>query len=274
MDEAIRWIHEDQATPFCIYMNLQNSHIPYVVPPDFARRFSASAPDFTIGFNSFPPGKVEQVRDAYADSLAYVDHQIGRLVDSLKQSGRWDNTVLVITGDTGQAFYEHGFAAHANKLYDEVMRVPLIIRVPHLERRGTDRLAQHIDVPPTLLGVLGLPPHPSFQGHSLLDPPQSSDAAFLVVQSPLADQVAMVQGDHKLIYDVPTRRFHLYDLISDPCEHQDIASNQPQITRAMAVILRRWCQLQLDYYADSMAQREQFPPILQNPAISLFSSSN
>ncbi len=263
VNEALRWIEEDLERPFCMYINLQNSHIPYVVPPDFPRRFSKSAPDFTIGFNSFPPHKAEQVRDAYADSLAYVDHQVGRLVEFLKRTGQWDRTVLVISGDTGQAFFEHGFAAHANKLYNEVMRVPLIIHAPQLTSQKDDRLAQHVDVPPTVLALLNLPEHPSFQGHSLLDTPNIHDPVFLVAQSPLANQVAMVRGNFKLIFDVPTSRFHLYDLATDPEERQDVVQQQPEIAREMAVVLRRWCQLQLEYYADPVTQRDQFPPVLK-----------
>jgi arylsulfatase A-like enzyme len=263
IEEAIHWIEEDPAKPFCMYVNLQNSHIPYVVPPDVPRRFSQAAPDFTIGFNNFPKEKVDQVRNAYADSLDYVDSQIGRLVDFLQESGQWDKTILVISGDTGQAFYEHGFAAHANKLYDEVMRVPLIIHAPDLGPRKDESLAQHIDVPPTILDLLNLPSHPAFQGRSLLEPPNPLVPVFLVVQSPLAEQVAVVQGGYKLIYDLPTQRFHLYDLAVDPQERLDIASRQSEIVREMAVVLRKWCELQLNYYADVSAQNTQYPPVLE-----------
>ena len=259
----MRWIAQDRERPFCMYINLQNSHIPYVVPPDFPRRFSQAPPDFTIGFNQFPKHKVDQVRDAYSDSLAYVDHQIGRLVEFLKSSGQWDRTVLVITGDTGQAFNEHGFAAHANKLYDEVMRVPLIIHAPGLAAGRDQRLAQHVDVPPTVLELLRLPAHPSFQGRSLLGTPSPQSPAFLVVQSPLASQVAIVQGHLKLIFDVPTGRFHLYDLAVDPDERHDVAGRRPNTVGQLAPLLRRWCQLQLDYYADTAAQERQYPPVLE-----------
>src|SRR5690606_37043204 len=135
--------------------------------------------------------QVEPMRGRYRDSLAYVDEQIGRLVAGLEERGEWENTLLIISGDTGQAFMEHGFAGHANKLYDEVLRTPLIVRIPDHDPAVRTDLAHHLDVPPTVLDALGLPPHPSFQGRSLLAPPTPREV-YLVVQSPFAEQYSIV----------------------------------------------------------------------------------
>ncbi|MHC4948141.1 MAG: sulfatase, partial [Planctomycetota bacterium] len=170
IDEAIRWIDEAPDEPFFCYINLQNSHVPFVIPADFERRFSPPDTDVPIMLGWFPEDQVDLVRDVYADSLAYVDAQLARLVAHLERIGGWDRTLVVVTGDTGQAFYEHGFASHAGPLYDEVMHVPLVIRAPGLAATVDDRPVQHVDVPPTVLHLLGLPPHPSAQGVSLLDP--------------------------------------------------------------------------------------------------------
>ena len=121
--------------------------------------------------------------------------QVGRLFQYLKKKDKWQNTLVVITGDHGQAFYEHGFASHASAIYDEVMKVPLIIRAPGLEPGVDTRLAQHVDVAPSVLGLLGLPIHPSFQGIDLFHTsPNPNRSAYMVAQTPDAYQYGIVRA--------------------------------------------------------------------------------
>jgi arylsulfatase A-like enzyme len=261
--EAIDWIDSFNEEPFFLYLNLQNSHLPYVVPADFPRRFSPKEIGFTIRFGNIPRDKVEIAKDVYADSLAYVDAQIGRLLEHLRRRGVWDRTVVVITGDHGQAFYEHGFSAHAGEIYNEVMRVPLIIRAPDRRRGIDDRLAQHADVAPSILEVLGLPIHPSFQGRSLLtDKPDPNRSVYLVAQSPQAHQIGIVRGHHKLIYDAWQRRYLLYDLIADRSESKNLAYEKAPLVEELAKRLQTWRKLQIDYYADKALHSREYPPIL------------
>jgi len=261
--EAIRWIGEQSNQPFFMYINLQNSHFPYVTPSDFPRRFGPKEVDFPYSYNNYPPEKAHIVKDIYSDSLHYVDAQVGRLVDHLKQSGQWENTTLIITGDTGQAFMEHGFACHGNKLYNEVMRVPLIIRSPGCKPKSDARLASHLDVPPTVLQLLGLPLHPSFQGESLLAADVSKDRdLFLVVQAPLADQTAIVKSGFKLIADFRLGRFHLYDLVNDPNERRDVVGEHPDMTRQLANRMLQWRKAQINYYADKSLHQAVYPPMI------------
>ena len=169
VDEAIKWIDTVAGEPFFIHMNLQSSHLPYVVPDGFPRRFSPNEIDFAIMWGKFPVDKVDIVKGRYADSLYYEDTQLARLFQHLKSRGQWDNTVFVIGGDNGEAFYEHGFSAHASSLFNEVVKVPMIIRAPGLEPGLDNRPAMFLDAPPSVLELLGLPPHPGFQGISLFE---------------------------------------------------------------------------------------------------------
>src|SRR6185295_19716266 len=106
-----------------------------------------------------------------------------------------------VGGDNGEAFYEHGFAAHATWLYNEVMKVPMIIRAPGLEFSRDDRPAMFLDVPPTVLDLLGLPAHPGFQGTSLLQPrPNPARSVFMIAQTPVAHQSAIVRSGFKLLF--------------------------------------------------------------------------
>jgi len=263
VDEAMEWIDGLGDKPFFVGMTLQNSHLPYPVPPDFPRRFGPAKLDFTIRFAHFPKDKIQVVKDVYADSLAYVDFQIGRLFEYLRGKNKWENTVIVVTSDHGQAFYEHGFASHASEIFDEVMRVPLIIRAPDLKPGLDRRLAQHVDVAPTILGILGLPAHPSFQGADLLTAgAEPNHSAYLVAQTPLAYQYGIVRSGYKLIYDDREGRYSLFNLVTDPHEKLDLAISQPSLVKDLAKRLQTWRTLQIEYYADKRLHTLEYPPIL------------
>jgi arylsulfatase A-like enzyme len=265
VDEAIQWIDGLDNESFFIAMNFQNSHLPYPVPPEFPRRFGPAKLDFTIRFAYFPKDKIQVVKDVYADSLAYVDSQIARLFQHLKEKNRWENTLVVVTGDHGQAFYEHGFASHASAIFDEVMKVPLIIRAPGLKAGRDDRLAQHIDIAPSVLGLLALPIHPSFQGIDLFnaarDPKRS---VYMVAQTPDAYQYGIVRSGFKLIYDERQREYLLFNVAADPGENNDIAVSQPAMVKDLANRLNAWRKLQIDYYSNPALQTREYPPILRD----------
>jgi len=265
ISEAVKWIDEVKTKPFFMYVNLQNSHLPYRVPADFPHRFGPKELNFTIRFGYIPKDKIDVVKDTYADSLAYVDSQIARLFESLRQNELWDRTIVVLTGDHGQAFYEHGFAAHGGPISDEVMRVPLVIRAPGMAP-GLDRQpTQHVDVPPSVLDLLGLPPHPSFQGTDLFSSNVNPDRSiYMVVQTPSAYQYGIVRSNWKLIYDEWKENYLLYNLTSDPAEKIDLAAAQPEVLKDLARRLHTWRKLQIDYYADTSRQTREYPPILQD----------
>jgi arylsulfatase A-like enzyme len=260
---AIEWIESAKREPFFVALNFQSSHLPYIVPHDFPRRFGPEKLDFTIRFAHFPRDKIQVVKDIYADSLAYVDSQIARLFQYLKAHGMWDNTVIVLTGDHGQAFYEHGFASHASAIFNEVMKVPIIIRAPGLKPGIEDRLAQHVDIAPSIVGLLGSPVHPSFQGIDLLNSvPDPKRSVYMVAQTPLAYQYGIVRSGFKLIYDEHERRYSLYDLAADPGELADIAASQPELVEELSKRLQTWRTLQIEYYADKELHTREYPPIL------------
>jgi arylsulfatase A-like enzyme len=261
VSEAVKWIAAEQG-PFFMYMNFQSSHIPYVVPENHPVKFGPRELDFSIRLGRFPRDRVETVKQRYWDSLNYVDLQLGKLVEELKQQGKWDSTLLVVSGDTGQAFYEHGFCAHANQLYDEVMKVPLVVRYPGVEHEVSDLSLQHVDVPPMVLSLLRLPPHPGFQGNWEAAVSGPGMPRFLVTQTTLANQVGVVDGGWKLLYDLDFSTFHLYHLEQDPGERIDLSRDNPQQAVRLGSLLAEWVFSQLEYYQDPIRQSGEFPPRL------------
>jgi arylsulfatase A-like enzyme len=246
-------------------MNLQNSHAPYEVPADFPRRLGPDPKtlDFSVMFASFPPEKADQVKGLYSNSLAYVDWQIGRLVEHLERTGRWQDTLMVITGDTGQAFYEHGFAAHGSHIFDEVMRVPLIIRAPGHGARRLDRTAEHVDVLPTILHLLGLPPHPTCQGLNLLaEEFPEPRSAYILVQNGVFEEYGIIRGDWKLISFVRWNHEMLFNLAQDPGEQNNVLHAHPDVAGRLRRRLHTWRLEQLDYYGRKERYEAEYPPVL------------
>jgi arylsulfatase A-like enzyme len=262
--EAIRWVDTlNDNEPFFMYLNFQNSHVPYVVPDEFPRRFSPPRLDFTIRFGHIPEDKITAAKDVYADSLAYVDSQISRLIKYLQKKGLWERTLVVVTGDHGQAFYEHGFTSHAGAIFNEVMKVPLIIRAPGLKPGLDERPAQHVDILPSILDLLALPSHPSCQGISLFDPnPNPNRSIYMLAQTPLAHQYGIVRSRFKLVYDEERRQYSLYDLAADPTEKNDLAASRSTLVQELAIRLQTWRKLQIDYYADRSLYSREYPPIV------------
>jgi len=262
--EALKWIDADAGAPFFLYLNLQNSHLPYEVPPEFPRRFSPKELDFKISIGWFPQEKAAIVKDVYSDSLAYVDAQLDRLLRRLKERGEWDRTVVVVSGDHGEAFYEHGSAAHANGVFQEVIHVPLVVRAPGLEARRDGRPAHLLDVAPGVFELLGLPVHPSFQGESLFAPATREDRArFVMSDTPWSTQLGVVRSGYKLIWDGHTGSTTLYDLRRDPGEKSDASGTRPEIASDLKGRLVGWRRAQLEYYDNPLRQACEYPPVLR-----------
>jgi arylsulfatase A-like enzyme len=265
---AMQWLDTVGTTPFFLHMNLQSSHVPYVVPDDFLRPFGPKTLDFTIMWGKFPRDKIQVVKDRYADSLFYEDTQIARLFDHLRSRGLWEHTLVIIGGDNGEAFYEHGFASHATALFNEVVKVPMIIRVPGLPPGERARPAMFLDIPPSILDLLGLPPHPGFQGISLFaDPPNPARSIFMIAQTPVVYETAIVRSGFKLLFaersgSTYLGRYLLFDLTNDPGEQTDIASSRPGLLDDLSRRLQLWRGEQLAYYSDPSRQAREYPPVL------------
>lgn len=263
IDEAIRWIGDAGQPPFFTYINLQNTHVPYPIPASAPAPFAARERDFSIRFNLFPADSVEKVRGIYRNALHYVDVQIGRLVAHLRATGQLDRTILMVMGDHGQAFLEHGFGAHGNELYEELLRTPLIVHAPGLTPELRRGLAHHVDVASTVLGLLGLPPHPAFQGIDLFAAQRTY--AYVLVQTPLANQYGITNGRWKLVVDGHRGTAVLRDLVRDPREQLDFVAQDTAVARALRRRVDTWREAQLKYYRTPALRATTYAPVLPEP---------
>ena len=262
IDEALAWTDSlAPGVPFFAYINLQSSHTPYTRPARFPPRFGSGRVSFPILFGSYPADSVGAVRDMYDNSLAYADAQLWRLFDYLKESGRWDSTLVVVTGYHGEAFLEHGFVAHGSELFREVTHVPVVVRIPGGAHAADTLPASQIDIAPTLLGLLQLPPHPGFQGRDLADVgDRLHRPIFSLSQGPLADEAAVEQDGWKLLLDLRHSTRLLFDLRADPAETRDVGDANPAQRDALERLIATWWTTQLDYYRSPERMASRYAP--------------
>lgn len=262
ISELIRWIDKESEKRFVSYTNLQSSHYPFELPDNYHRQFAVG--DLYDG-NKVPNDTPDEaIRIAYyKDALHYIDEQIGRLVSYLDNKGLLNKTLFVINGDTAFAFKENRYWGNGATLDEAVIRVPLLIVDPRLNNfKDIKSVSRQLDVMPTVLSLLGLPPYPGYQGHSLLHD-QAVQNVFAVSQTPVTYQYSVMADGWKLIYDKRSGYYLLFDLEKDPNNIFNVMSQHQEIGLALANRLHAWMSKQLDYYGDIGQQKRFYPPVLK-----------
>ncbi|MGE5181256.1 MAG: sulfatase-like hydrolase/transferase [Acidobacteriota bacterium] len=167
----------------------------------------------------------------YDGEIRFTDMHIGRLVAELKAKGLYDRTVVVVTGDHGEGFGEHGVELHGYHLYAAQTKVPLIVRVPGLPPRRSETPAGHVDIMPTLVDLAGGQPNPDMEGRSLVDVLRGDPDRDRVIYQQLS-----YEGNHEMragasarchvIYNVsPETSWESYRVDRDPMETEDLGDD-------------------------------------------------
>ncbi|WP_417391035.1 sulfatase [Gimesia sp.] len=267
VEQAIDWIslQEAKQQPFVLCMNLQSSHFPYELPSGQTGPFQPATIDFPASFVSYPKDKIPVMRNAYYNSLHYIDEQIGKLVAYLEAHQLRDKTILVLAGDQGEAFYENGFPTHAGPPFEPTIRTALVIDAPgKIEAQTIDYLTQAIDIVPVICGLLEVPPHPCFQGMDVLSPARpeiDKRLAFVHCQSTIGKSDAVISGTGwKLIHNREQDSTSLYNLRDDPAETTDVLQAHPEIAKQLAGLLQQWRRGQLLYYQNPASYGWYYPP--------------
>jgi arylsulfatase A-like enzyme/Tfp pilus assembly protein PilF len=210
-DAALQLLDGRLDAPFFLWLHYYDPHGEYVPPEPFASRFAESP---------------------YDGEIAYVDAQLGRLLDALRAEDRLDDTLVAVTSDHGECLGDHREETHGLFVYDAVLRVPLLLRFPAQVPAGTrsDHLVAGVDLAPTLLELLGQPPMAEIDGVSFAaaargETPPPREPAYAESELPRraygwAALHALHGGDRKFI-DAPQRE--LYDLKLDPGETRNLA---------------------------------------------------
>ncbi len=168
---AIRWIEEFRAERFLVWIHYFEPHAPYEPPPRFLDLVprETELPEAARAAWRGDGERLAELQRAYRGEVAYVDAQIGRVVDALQTLGLWETTALVVTADHGEGLGDHGLLGHGQDLFDEAILVPLIVRAPSIPAgRRVRGPAQLEDLMPSMLSLLGLPAPQGIDGVDLL----------------------------------------------------------------------------------------------------------
>jgi len=191
----------------------------------------------------------------YDGEIRFTDMHLGRLFDELRAKGLYDKTVVVITGDHGEGFGEHGVELHGYHLYAAQTKVPLIIRVPGLPAHRAQLPAGHVDILPTLVNLAGGAPDPEMMGRSLVGPLAGDGKAdpdrVVFQQLSYENRHEMRAGASKdchVIYNVsPDTSWEIYRVDRDPGETADLADDDDACAQTRAAVTAWY-------------DREQIPP--------------
>ncbi|MEE8277987.1 MAG: sulfatase, partial [Thermoanaerobaculia bacterium] len=250
VDAAAEWLQSVHDQRFFLFLHFYDPHYGYSPPTKYRELFDTGYrgernPYWRYSFykeNPLPAELLAHEISLYDGEIRYVDDQLRRFVDLLESMRLWKTTLLLITSDHGEEFFERGSWGHAHTLYDEQVRVPLIVSGAGV--KGSRRVAaqvRHIDLLPTLLEAVRLPIPAELGGQSLwpllqgrASEPGSGRSgerpAFIETSRFGTNLAGLRRGRWKFIADFITGQELLFDVSRDPGETENLARTQPQIT--------------------------------------------
>ncbi len=186
----------------------------------FAHYLDSHAPFVRGGEHGSP-------KELYLRSLGFVDQQVAQLVATVEAQGARQRTLFIITGDHGEAFGEHNMYFHGNTLYDELLRVPLIVSGAQLAPARIHTPVSLVDLGPTLLDLHGLPTPASFMGQSLVPLLEGRAMVFErpIVAEGLLRQAMVFDDGYKVIRNQREQSVELYNLSVDPGENHNLSDD-------------------------------------------------
>ncbi|HYC56336.1 MAG TPA: sulfatase [Candidatus Binatia bacterium] len=264
-EQALAWLDQRGDAPFFLFLHYFDIHYDYIPPAPYDRMFD---PDYTgtIDGRNFIERKdvhakmdkrdLEHILALYDGEIRFTDHHVGAILDKLEQKGLSGKTVVLLTADHGEEFFEHGNKGHHRTVYDEVLRIPFLLRIPGDANAGKEVTEQVslVDVFPTLLDLAGLPPAPDIEGVSLRSLADGSGAERDAVYAEFFDKLGLnlqvarrtpavktIEHFNRITHPRRSAIEH-YDLADDPDERDDRASDNPAAVRAELTAMSGWLE--------------------------------
>lgn len=262
---ASAWLQKNPKQPSFVYLHPMNCHGPYKVPKARREKLLGRAPSKLFKYygplmksilrkgdvtsrDKVTPEYVQSLREQYDTAIRYETDEVGRLLGKLDAAGRYDGALIILTSDHGEELYDHGGFSHGYSLHDEVLHVPLFVKLPgQKEARVVEESVSTADVTPTILDALGLP-LPQMDGRSLLAAARGEaisprDQLFdvywprrVVARGYLHDRWKLVHttSDYQGVVDQTA----LYHLDEDPKEEHDLAGSEPEHVETLHALMK------------------------------------
>lgn len=221
---------EGFTSPFFVWVHYFDPHFKYTQHPEF---------DYGSGWHQ-----------RYLSELSFTDYRINMLLEGLESKGLLEDTIIVIVADHGEEFQEHGDILHRGTLYEELIRIPLIVKVPGMKAQVVDETVVTSDLAPTLLSLIGVDVPPEFLG----DIWERRNGRFTLENKSIytdvryrGNKTSMIEGKYKLIINHDRNGFiELFDLESDPGEKDNIASAEVYLAEALKEKLGQYYSVQTE----------------------------
>lgn len=244
---------------FFLWVHLMDPHTPFD-PPEAYR---SGVPEAGRAWQEFPPRPIEDrielagnmsaseirlARELYRGEVRYIDWAVGDILRAVRRNGLENRTYVCFSSDHGEELYERGRYGHGYSMYDQLVRVPLIVAGPGLGQEAVDTPVSEIDLVPTFADLLGAPARPEWRGRSLVPMMRGEPAAAQPVYAQAThhfryrpEPMQMVLAwPWKLIRGLETGRKELYHLAEDPAETRDVAETQPREAGDLSALLAEW----------------------------------
>jgi arylsulfatase A-like enzyme len=262
---ALSWVRERKDTPYFMFLHTYEVHSPYTHPEKAnqalkgrlsARFTNTEIEDIRHGRLTLTPDERRWVQELYDGDVAYMDRLMGGFFDTLRKERILDRAIVIVLSDHGDDLWDHSALrspGHGHSLYQELIHVPLFVRWPAGVHAGTRvrGWVSLLDVAPTLLELVGLPPNPEHRGRSLADTWKTGvEPSALPATAESAeygpDRFAVIEGRYKVIFTpwpeeknmgvaVPAVPLEIFDLETDPSEQIDLS---PRLAELPAEVLQ------------------------------------
>lgn len=263
---AFKWLKKNCKAPFFLFLNYFDPHGPYQPLDDSNLRIPSELPIKNgnyVGWEKRLINKVLRKRhtltarekkyllDRYDSEIKQMDRGIGELLKFLKELGVYDDSLIIITSDHGESFGEHGLMSHTPVVYEELVKVPLIVKYPqdHDKTGLISTPISLVDIMPEVLTVVGIPITQGIQGVPFLQRHQNviveryKGKSWTWAAHPFGERSlrAIYEGDYKYIW-ASNNKHELYNLREDPQELNNLFEQMPEIAFEMEKKLDQWVQ--------------------------------
>jgi sulfatase-like protein len=230
------WIDGNRGKPFFATLWTEQTHYPYAATPSCMDAVTAESEVL------HPEGiRPNTYWFRYAAALCDTDRMMAKIVSGLRERQRLEDTLIIVIGDHGEGFGQHNSFVHASELFEDQIRVPLLISAGNaLAARIDDRLASHVDIAPTIAATFGIAPADQWEGNDLLGNRTSNRVYFYTNWGNY--KIGFRDANYKYIYDVLRQKLDVYDLASDPHENKNIAGKDPKADAQALALISRWYQ--------------------------------
>ena len=249
------WVRDSQDRSFFLFIHYWDPHYDYIPPPPYDKMFDPHY-DGDIKCHRFrfndrinpdmDPRDLEHIIALYDAEIAWTDWHIGKIIDTLEDLDMMRRTIIVLVGDHGDEFFEHGCKGHHQNLYNTSIHVPMIFAIPGIEQpKCFDMSVSTVDLLPTIVDVIGLGLPNRVEGRSLgpiiygEDLPRQGPSVYSELGT---NKTALINGSWKLLHNSDTGVYELYDLATDFGETRNLIDDETQVASRFKSQITQWIE--------------------------------